>query len=285
MNRNTFHGFLVGAVLATFIIGCETTTGPEEIQVTYKHSRAVWSPDNSTIAFIATINNTQGIYAVDTSGSNLRLVYAGDTGGPTWSSDSKWLAFSQFRNIWKVKANGDSIQQLTNSNGDVRPSWSRDGKTIAFVRTGIWLFEVAGDSERTLYGLGDFPSWHPNGVEVVMQTLSGSGTIASFYAIHRDSGTARLFYTVSSSGVCSFSSISPNGQELLFSLTPFTGATQIWRVDMTANTSQQLSDDGGDFASWSPNGSKIVFTRIAFEDGGLWIVNKDGTGKRRLTTP
>jgi len=212
-------------------------------------------------------------------------LYAGDTGGPTWSSDSKWLAFSQGLNIWKVKVTGDSAKQLTTGGGDVRPSWSRDGKTIAYVRTGIWLVDIAGDSTRPLIGLGDFPSWHPNGTEVVMMVTSGNGTVSYFYAVRRDSGNVRLISTVSAAGVCSFSSISSDGQELLFSLTPFNGITQIWKVDLTGSGAQQLTEDGGDFAAWSPDGSKIVYTRTTFGDGALWVMNKDGSGKRRLTSP
>lgn len=284
-HRSAMLQIILCGFLGVFGVHCDSPTNPSEIQVSYEHYRAVWSPDSSTIVFIARINNTQGIYAVDTLGSNLRLVYGGDTGGPTWSSDSKWLAFSQGLNIWKVKATGDSLRQLTNGGGDVRPSWSRDGKTIAFVRTGISVIDVATDSIRSLTGIGDYPSWHPNGEEIFMQVTSGGGTIASFYAVHRDSGTNRLVFTISAGGVCSFSSISPSGQELLFSLTPFTGVTQIWKVDMVANSSQQLTEDGGDFATWSPDGSKIVYTRITFGDGALWIMNRDGTGKRRLTSP
>ena len=118
-----------------------------------------------------------------------------------------------------------------------------------------------------------------------MMATSGSGSVSYFYAVRVDSGNARLIFTVSASGVCSFSSISPNGQDLAFSLTPFSGITQIWKLDLIGGAAAQLTEDGGDFAGWSPGGSKIVYTRTTFGDGALWIMNKDGSGKRRLTSP
>ena len=148
MKRNSILQSIKCVLFVLLVASCDSPTNPTELQQSYVHYRAVWSPDSATIVFIARINDIQGIYAVDTSGSNLRLVYAGDTGGPTWSSDSRWLAFSQQLNIRKVKVNGDSAAQLTTGGGDVRPSWSRDGKTIAFVRTGVWLLDIAKDSTR-----------------------------------------------------------------------------------------------------------------------------------------
>ncbi|MBI3005790.1 MAG: PD40 domain-containing protein [Ignavibacteriales bacterium] len=276
---------IVGVILAFTAVNCDPPPGPEQIQVSYAHYWAVWSPDGATFAFLASINNTQGIYAVDSSGSDLRVVFAGAVGGPTWSADSKWLAFSRQLDIWKVKATGDSAQQLTDGGGDARPSWSSDGRTIAFFRDGVWLLEVETDSLRLLNEFGDHPSWHPNGTEVVMMATSGGGTVSTFYAVHRDSGTVRQLSTVSGGGYCDFPKISPGGSEVVFSLTPFSGITQIWKVDIVSGGAQQLTQDGGDFASWSPDGNRIVYTRTTYGDGALWVMNADGSGKTRLTTP
>ncbi|MER3524356.1 MAG: hypothetical protein C4326_09885 [Ignavibacteria bacterium] len=47
----------------------------------------------------------------------------------------------------------------------------------------------------------------------------------------------------------------------------------------------QLTVDGGDYPAWSPDGTRIVYTRTSAGDGGLWIMNADGSGARRLTSP
>lgn len=45
---------------------------------------------------------------------------------------------------------------------------SPDGTRIAFVRTDIWLLSLDSLVIRSLSTTGDFPSWHPNGDEVVV---------------------------------------------------------------------------------------------------------------------
>ncbi len=288
MKTRFFCGsFVTFCGILCVLSGCNPSTGPQNtFQVSYVHYRASWSPDGRTIAFIGTINNTFGIYAADSSGSNIRLVHAGDVGGPTWSPDSKWIAFSEMRNLFKIKITGDSLTQLTSSGQDIRPTWSRNGKTIAFERSGIWLLDVQKDTARNLSGFGSYSSWHPNGAEVVVLDPNNA-PFYYFYAVRADSGNIRLLLSFTSSEEISFSSISPNGTEISFTVLPttFIGYTQIWKVNMQSNQFIQLTNDGGDFAAWRSDGSKIVYTRTQYGDGGLWIMNADGSGKRRLTSP
>ncbi|MEK6566034.1 MAG: hypothetical protein AABZ41_04930 [Bacteroidota bacterium] len=281
----TLRMFVAGG-LAVLAVGCQSTTGPVEVQQSYVHYRAAWSPDGATLAFLANINNTLGIYAVDSSGSNIRLIYAGDTGGPTWSPDSKWLAFSKGLSLYKIKANGDSLKQITVSANDIRPSWSRDGKLIAYERSGsTWLYNVTNDSIRSLISPGYFPSWHPNGMEVVLMVPSSTSPVYFFYAVRVDSASNRLLISISTNDDLSFASISPSGQHLIFTLSPYNDIAGIWKADLSNGAAVKLTVDGGDFASWSPDGSKIVYTRTQAGDGALWIMSSDGTGKRRLTSP
>ncbi len=276
----------VACGLAVLAVGCQSTTGPVEIQQSYVHYRAVWSPDGATVAFLANISGTLGMYAVDSSGSSIRLIYAGDTGGPTWSPDSRWLAFSRGLVIYKVKADGDSLKQLTSGGSDIRPSWSRDGRMIAFERSGsTWLYNIANDSVRSLISPGYFPSWHPNGMEVVLMVPSSTSPVYFFYAVRVDSGLYRSLILINTNDDLSFASVSPTGQHLIFTLTPYNDLAGIWKADLSSGAAVKLTVDGGDFASWSPDGSKIVYTRTQAGDGALWIMNSDGTGKRRLTSP
>ncbi len=286
MSPNHTLRMFVAGWLAILVTGCESTTGPVEIQQSYVHYRAVWSPDGATVAFLAKINNTLGIYAVDSSGSNIRLIYAGDTGGPTWSPDSRWLAFSKGLVLYKIKVNGDSLRQITSGGNDIRPSWSRDGRLIAFERSGgTRLYHVANDSVRSLFSTGYYPSWHPNGMEVVLMVPSSTSPVYFFYAVRVDSASNRLLISISTNDDLSFASVSPTGQHLIFTLSPYSDIAGIWKADLSNGAAVKLTVDGGDFASWSPDGSKIVYTRTQSGDGALWIMNSDGSGKRRLTSP
>ncbi|MBI5463808.1 MAG: PD40 domain-containing protein, partial [Ignavibacteriales bacterium] len=271
---------------------CEQASSPDNsaVKQQYAHVRPSWSPDGMSVAFTATVNTVLGIYLVDTSGANTRLVHAGDAIGITWSPDSKWIAFSQGRNLFRRKASGDSLVQITSTADDIRPAWSRDGKSIAYVHsTGVWLLDAATLAARQLVNAGDCPSWHPNGKEVVyLKVVFSSASNAADYridAVQSDSLTARTLTTIVSSYACSFVSINPVGGDLLFARTSDNAYAQVAKASVTNGVPVVLVDDGGDYPAWSPDGKKIVYTRTQQGDGALWIMNADGTGKRRLTSP
>ena len=272
--------------------GCEEPNAPDDPwnRQVYHHIRPSWSPDGGTIAFTATIHDTLGIYAVDTLGGSLRRLHAGDAVGVTWSPDGQWICFSQGRNLYKRDIVSDSLVQLTSSGNDVRPAWSKDGKNIAFVRgSDIWVLDMATAAERQLSVWGDFPSWHPNGNEVLFLRLASLSPFRyfqyQFQAVPLDATSTRLVVTLLSYSACSFSSISPAGNEIVLSRTADASFAEILRAPIANGAPEVLVSNGGDFPCWSPNGGRIVYTRTQEGDGGLWIMNADGRGKRRLTTP
>src|SRR5213592_3512230 len=67
---------------------------------------------------------------------------------------------------------------------------------------------------------------------------------------------------------------------------------QIYAVNPDGSALRQLTHTrpsrGADFPSWSPNGEKVLFSRFRNDlpDGNdnsrIWIMNADGTNKRRL---
>src|SRR5213594_930850 len=71
-----------------------------------------------------------------TSAADSETVTWGAT-DPTWSADSKRIAFSLFGSIWQVNADGGEAEQITTSQGYyAHPAWSPAGDRIAFVRGG-----------------------------------------------------------------------------------------------------------------------------------------------------
>ncbi len=291
-NTMTRSRTAVCAVGLCLLFGCKVTNEPN-VQERGLDVSPSWSWDGSLIAFTGVYNGVQGIYSIDTNGTNLRLIAAGAVGGSSWSPDSKWLAYVGSDGIYKVKANGDSMARLTNSSFDYHPSWSPDGARIAFVRAnyGVLIYDLRKGTESAALGSGFSPSWHPDGHLIAMTSVYlgvNQGLSYTFYEVWPDSVDARPIYSFGSFSDCTYCSASPAGAAvgmIAYSARASDDYTQVWTLTLSTGLRVQLTTDSGDGPSWSPDGGRIIFTRTIPGDGGLWLMNSDGSGKRRLTNP
>ncbi|HEY6953216.1 MAG TPA: DPP IV N-terminal domain-containing protein [Bacteroidota bacterium] len=290
MNTTKAFAFIA---LSVALFGCQEPTVPALFHQSWVHVQPSWSNDGKTVAFSATIHGTAGIYLVDTTGLNVRLLHAGNDAGCSWSPDSKWLAFMENNNLFEISSAGDSLIPLTTSGLDLFPAWSPDGKKIAFNRynLGIYIRNLETSQDTSVFQSGEFASWHPNGDLVAISQLgagSDGSAVYGFYAMRADTAVWRTLTTLVVPGLCTTPAVSPadsTEKEIVFSLTQSVGYTELWKIDLSSGNVIQLTDDGGDYPAWSPDGSKIVYTRTQQGDGGLWIMNADGSGKYRLTSP
>ena len=110
----------------------------------------VLSPDGKRIAFASNLDEPDGseIYVMNADGTGItRLTFStGFDIQPVWSKDGKRIAFASTRDavdplssvfvtqeIYVMDADGSNATRLTNRpGGDYSPSWSPDGKRIAF---------------------------------------------------------------------------------------------------------------------------------------------------------
>jgi Tol biopolymer transport system component len=289
--------------LATIILGCigllllsscdSVNSADTTVTDSYLHIRAAWSPDGKVIAFTSLISGQEGIYVTDTLGTSVQQVLKGEGVGVNWSPDGKWLAFSKAGSLFKMKPTGDSVTQLTDAIGAIRPSWSSDGSKIAFIEhdasgySSLWIYDLVKASSSMISSRGDYPSWLPSTGEIVV--LDGqydpySGYIAyAFLAINPTSAASRIITTFTAAADCGFSPMNSSGTEIAYGALPSNDYSEVYKYVLSSNTHFRLTGDGGDYPAWSPDGTKIVYTRTQQGDGGLWIMNSDATGKRRLT--
>jgi Tol biopolymer transport system component len=290
--KNAYLGLLIAVVVA--LSSCDTSVeSPTTINESYLHGRAAWSPDGKTIVFSSLVQNQIGMYVTDTLGANVRQIVQGEGVGASWSPDGNWIVFSRTGSLFKVKPNGDSLTQLTDAMSAIRPAWSKDGSKIAFIIrdalgvSSTWIYDAAKTTSTMLLPYGDFPSWHPTTGELVLldaqyDTYSGYAAY-TFFAVTVSTSATRVISSFSAAADCGFCTIRPSGTDIVYAFVPPNDYAQIWIFNIAQSRHTMLTDDGGDYPAWSPDGSKIVYTRTQQGDGGLWIMNADGSGKQRLT--
>lgn len=205
------------------------------------------------------------LWLFDASGAH-QLAMGGALSQPRWAPDGSTLAYvyrgTNFADIFVTDDQGQSLTRLTDSQSTVldnndwnlRPTFSPDGKLIAFV------------SDRN----STFPTlW-------LMNAADGSGR-------HALPTPGLLQEAVDSLAW------SPDGAQLAVTLFNEPSPTQIALVPLGA-TGRQLSRQLTDLAggaldpSWSPDGSWLAF---AGRDGftmDVYAIQPDGSGETRLTS-
>jgi Tol biopolymer transport system component len=158
---------------------------------------------------------------------------------------------------------------------------------VAATAAVVWIrTPVAKDAETpsirrltTRSGYNGVPSLSPDGRAVVYASdVTGN---LELYLVGLASGSAEMALT-KDEGQNTQPAWSPDGQWIAYHSRKRGG---IWIVQSTGGVPQQVVEFGSDPA-WSPRGDELVFTSDA---GGmasqsvLWLVRRDGTGRRELT--
>jgi Tol biopolymer transport system component len=201
--------------------------------------------------------------------------------------------------LWSMAPSGSDQQQLTPGGsgfGDVEPSYSPGGTTIAFARDqtddtdamfgDIFVMQADGTGIKrlTATSTGDsYPDWTPDGSRIVFYSLrTGNGDI---YSMKLDGSDLRRLTT--NAAVDSYPSVSPNGKRIAFASDRSGGAFDIYTMNLDGSGVTRLTTaPGHDFEpDWSPDGAKIVFSSATGSEGDYEILsmNANGSGQTNLT--
>ncbi len=211
------------------------------------------------------------------------------------------IAFDTNGHLWVVGADGTGLRQLTKgSHQDSLPSFSPDGKCIAFTRDDlIYTMNADGTNAKPLYEpAGDerdnSPAWSPNGKQIAFvrsgQGLQGAGQ-GSIWVISSSGGGTLQLASKGAPGSQFDPAWSPDGKWIAFTDDNYPTPARIYKeqLDGTGLTQLTSSDDADSAPDWSPDGTQIVFSRWhdgnppVYKPPALWLIGADGTGLTQLT--
>jgi Tol biopolymer transport system component len=194
--------------------------------------------------------------------------------------------------IYIMNADGSGRTQLTDdAASNVAPEISPDGSHIVFAsdRDGtdhIYLMSIDGRDQHRLTdspGAEGEPTWSPSGTRIYFrkETTDGRIVIGSIKADGSD-------YRQLTDGSIRYlrAKVAPDGERILAVSVTRGFELYVMNVDGSDQRKMPNISEGVAFASWSPEGTKIVYaiaTPPPSPSADIYVINADGTGQQRLT--
>ncbi len=254
----------------------------------------------SFIAFSSNRDGNYDIFTVDSVGKNYTNLTAskGDDFFPDWSHDGKYIVFYSTRDriqvnkkdynteIYIMNRTGKNQVRLTdNKYADMLPSFSPDGKKIAFCSDrkekkvfDLFLINPSGTGEVNITGTTNISEKNPdwiNNDKIIFEKiyLKDGNKCSRLFTINKDGTDTRQF--LDSIYNDSHPAVSSDGQKVAFCRLDETMRSKIYIVNSDGTGLKRITNDDfyhDECPSWSPDGKKIVFSSWR-ESRHLYIID------------
>ena len=281
-----------------------------------------WSPDGRHIAFLRVLSQERiAVLLIPALGGPDRKI--AELSAPGWSGDCTWLTWSPDGNslvvsdrdspkepvgLFLLAIDTGEKRRLTSppssaiwdSSGDSCPSFSPDGRTLAFSRLieenmpDLFLLAVSDglkavdEPRRILRGFA--PVWTEDGRDIIYKGGAHSlWRIGVFGSAGRSAEPQRLTALGENAGAAAISS---RGHLLAYS--SFSTHSSIWRIaapsgskardEESAGASFIYSTRGDSAPEFSPDGKRIAFMSNRSGNPEIWVCDSDGSNPVQLTS-
>jgi hypothetical protein len=195
------------------------------------------------------------------------------------SPDGSQIAFDSDRDgergVYVSSVDGRHVRRVSGEGFAAIPSWSPDGKTLAFVRAepsdpdvwNLWTVELASGQTRRLtsYHQGQLwgGSWFPDGRRIAYTHDD------RLLVIDRSGGVERVYPSPVKGTPMRTPAVSPDASRVVFQVQ----RKGTWLLNLQTGTMRKvMADPSAEAYTWSPDGRRVAYYSRADEKWGVWVM-------------
>jgi TolB protein len=252
----------------------------------------------TSIAFVSDRDGNKEIYMMDYDGHDQRKIsgHKSISMSPSWSGLGDSLAYvSYFGGAGPALyladvASGRKSPLVTEGSLNVSPTFSPDGRRVAFARAlganiEIFVCQRDGSGVRRLTnspGIDTNPAWSPNGQEIAF-TSSRAGSPQLYVMDVEGANVRRVTFQGEYNDGASWSA---DGTRIAFATRIDRNRFDIAVLDLVTLAAQKLTDGPGsnESPSFSPDGRRIAFAGARKGSTQVYVIDsRSGGGVEQLT--
>jgi Tol biopolymer transport system component/DNA-binding winged helix-turn-helix (wHTH) protein len=244
---------------------------------------AAWTQDGKEIVFDSSARGFQGLWRISSSGGAPQPIAAsGDAFEPSIPRRGNHLAYrvsKQWDTVWRLDLKDERhplappVRLLSGRGGIWKPSYSPDGKKIAFEsnRMGyvdIWMCDSDGSNCSQLtdrHGTSSTARWSLDGRDLAFESVTQDYWQVG--VLELPDGTPHMLtsFPNTNNGAANWSR---DGKWIYFYSGHDGGAYQLWKIPFMGGSPVRVTTNGGVYGIESENGRLLYYAK--FPGCGIW---------------